>query len=323
MGVDVAVIGAAGVDTLVYLPDREWDPSRDSTMVHTVDAVGQAGAFTARGFARLGWRTGFVGVLGDDWAGAAVRTAFEHDGVQIVAESLDPEGTARSVNLMTPDGRRRAFYDGRGHMTAPLPQPASVLLDHKPRLALFHLSDWCRRLLPTDRTRDMLVAVDLQDVEHPDDAYRADFVAAADVVFASAANLADPVAAAHAWLGPDDDNAGSRPRLVVVGMGARGAAAITRRAEVTVPPPPLDLPIVDTNGAGDALATGVLDWLLHRRAAGTALPELTSSELADALVQGQCLARWTSQISGSDGLATRADLAVMLSQLGAEPQSVD
>lgn len=65
MRCDVVVVGTAGVDTLMYLPDEH------------------------HGFAR--------------------------DGVAIAAEALDPAGTARSVNLTTPDGRRRAFYDGRGH----------------------------------------------------------------------------------------------------------------------------------------------------------------------------------------------------------------
>ena len=312
MELDVVVVGAAGVDTLVYLPEGDWDPNQDSTMVHTVDTVGQAGAFTARGFARLGWRTGFIGVFGDDWAGEAVRSAFDRDGVGIVAESLDPQGTARSVNLMSPDGRRRAFYDGRGHMAAPVPPSAAAAWANGPRLAMFHLSDWCRHLLPRERLDGLLVASDLQDVHDPDDAYRADFVAGSDVLFASTAHLDDPPTAARLWFGKRDETRGIGPRLVVFGMGARGAMAVTRRAIVAVPPPRLDLPVVDTNGAGDGLATGVLDWLLNRQARAADLDSLTRSDLTEALGYGQCLARWTSHISGSDGLATRADLTGML-----------
>ena len=101
---DVVVVGAAGVDTLVRLPDPCPDLNRDSTMVSVLDTVGQAGAFTARGFARLGWRTGFIGALGDDWAGDAVRSAFARDGVELAAVVPDPQGTARSVNLMGEGG---------------------------------------------------------------------------------------------------------------------------------------------------------------------------------------------------------------------------
>ena len=89
----------------------------------------------------------------------------------------------------------------------------------------------------------------------------ADFVACADYLFASAAHIADPVAAATAWF------AAGPAQLVVLGMGPRGAMLVRRNADgapevLQQPPPPsVELPIVDTTGAGDALATGVLDGL--------------------------------------------------------------
>ncbi len=91
----------------------------------------------------------------------------------------DPHGTARSVNLMTPDGRRRAFYDGRGHLTQVVPDGLVPLALQDVPLAHVHLANWARgTLLPSIGT----IAVDLQDVRDIDDEYRADFVAAADIV---------------------------------------------------------------------------------------------------------------------------------------------
>lgn len=309
MGYDVVVVGAAGVDTLVYVPDDVPDMSRDSTMVHTVDTVGQAGGFTARGFARLGWATAFTGALGDDWAADMVRAAFAADGVVMAAEVLDPAGTARSVNLMTPDGRRRAFYDGRGHAQVPAP-PGAYRLVAEARLTLFHLSDWCRQLLPAAQRGAAVVATDLQDVHDLDDPYRADFIAASDVVFVSGAHLGDPAVAADRLLARG-------PEVVVVGLGDRGALAVSRAGAVLAPPPDLPLPVVDTNGAGDGLAVGFLHTAVLGRPEGAgSVAGMSTDAMALALLAGQCAARWTCARSGGDGLATRADLARLCAMAG-------
>lgn len=308
MPFDVVVVGAAGVDTLVYVPDAVPDMSRDSTMADVADRVGQAGAFTARGFARLGWRTGFVGVFGDDWAGQAVRSAFARDGVEIAAESIDPAGTARSVNLMTPDGRRRAFYDGRGHMSVAVPDAAHAF--RGTRLALFHLSDWCRQLLPPAMASGALVATDLQDVADVDDPYRADFVAASDVVFLSAANVADPLAAARQILARG-------PAVVVMGRGSDGALAVTGTCVVEAAPPTLDLPVVDTNGAGDGLAVGFLHaWALSGGAELGAGRADDRAQLGAALLAGQCAARVTCARVGGDDLVTEPELRALTRGVG-------
>ena len=144
------------------------------------------------------------------------------------------------------------------------------------------------------RTARVPVAVDLQDVRDPADPYRADFIAAADYLFASAAHLEDPLAAAESWF------AAGPATLVVFGMGARGAMLVQRSDNgpavvLRAPPAALDLPIVDTTGAGDSLATGFLDGLLF-----TGLP------IADALHRGQVLARLVSSDLGGNAPFDRA-----------------
>ena len=314
MGFDVVVVGAAGVDTLVYLPVGEPDWARDSTMVDTVDTVGQAGAFSARGVARLGWRTGFIGAFGDDWAAAMVRSAFAVDGVTIAAEVLDPAGTARSVNLMTADGRRRAFYDGRGHDQVAAPDPGSAFTGT--RLVVFHLSDWCRRLLPAARAAGCVIAVDLQDLDRVDDPYRRDFIAAADVVFFSGAHIVDPASCAR-------DLLARGPSVAVAGLGAAGAMVAWRASDgefaqpIAVPAPELDLPIIDSNGAGDALAVGTLhELVLLAPPAGSYTPEHMAAAMTSAVLSGQCAARWTCMRSGGDQLLTRADLKLLRTSIG-------
>lgn len=281
------VVGNAGLDTLVFIDSDSVDLSMDSQFTRNIDVVGQAGAYSSRGFARLGRRTRFLGALADDAAGRMVREALEGDGVDISAVFEDPAGTARSVNLIPRDGSRRAFYDGRGHMTLEPPMTAAAAAVAGARLIHVHLANWARLVLPLSQrvAPDAVVSVDLQDVREVTDPYRADFVAAADVLFLSAANLADPVGAAEALL-----ERSGRAGIAVVGLGREGALTVTPLGREHHPIPDLDLPVVDTNGAGDGLATGFLDAYA-----------LDGTTVAEAVLRGQLAARWTcAQVGGGD-----------------------
>ena len=114
---EVIVVGNVGIDTNVYLPGADIDFSVESNFTHNVDYVGQAGGYASRGFAQLGHKTAFLGYVGDDFSGRFIRQEFERDGIDTRGLFIDPAGTSRSVNFMYQDGRRKNFYDGKGHMT--------------------------------------------------------------------------------------------------------------------------------------------------------------------------------------------------------------
>jgi len=289
---DVVVIGNVGIDTNVYPYGDEVDWSVEANFTRNLDCVGQAGGYASRGYARLGRRTAFLGYVGDDFSGRFIREELAGDGIDLSAVFVDPAGTSRSVNFMYRDGRRKNFYDGGSHMTlSPDPDRCRQLLA-RARLAHFHLPNWARRLLPVARELGLVVACDLQDVVSLPDAYRQDFIDAGDVLFFSAVNHADPTPLIQAL------RAGRPERLVVAGMGARGCALGAGDGVRFFPPASLDVPVVDTNGAGDALAVGFLDaW---------ALQGLSSEE---AVRRGQIAARFTCGIrSSSAALITRAEL---------------
>ena len=54
---EVVVVGNVGVDTNVYLPGVDIDFSVESNFTQNIDYVGQAGGYSARGFAQLGRKT--------------------------------------------------------------------------------------------------------------------------------------------------------------------------------------------------------------------------------------------------------------------------
>ena len=291
----ITVVGNPGLDTLVVLAEDHPDLEADGHFVRNVDTVGHAAAFTARACARLGHTTRILGSTGADVIGGLVRGVLAADGVDTSLLFDDPAGTARSVNFVRPDGRRTFFYDGGSHMTLKPPQASVEAALSGTDLVLASLPNWARDVVARARSLGLPVAVDLQDVRDPADPYRADFIAAADYLFASAAHLDDPVAAAVAWF------AAGPASMVVFGMGARGAMLVQRGGGGPIvtaqPPPELDLPIVDTTGAGDSLATGFLDGLLFAGLSAT-----------DALHRGQVLARIVASDLGGAAPYDRARL---------------
>ncbi len=279
---DVAVIGNVGIDTNVYLrgTDINWDV--EANFADNVDYVGQAGGYTSRGFAQLRRTTAFIGYVGDDPHGQIVCDAFARDGIDTTALFIDPAGTSRSVNIMYSDGRRKSFYDGKSHMQL---QPdlavCSEVLARTP-LALFHLPNWARHLLPIAKQHGVTIACDLQDVVAIDDPYRQDFIAHADIVFCSAANHGDPTDLIAMLLHAHPQ------QIVIAGMGARGCALGTRDGVTFLPAVEGDAPIIDTNGAGDGLAVGFLTSYV-----------LDGYKLGDALQRGQIVARHTCTLKGT------------------------
>ncbi|MFP4364197.1 MAG: carbohydrate kinase family protein [Spirochaetia bacterium] len=252
MGFDAAVIGNAGIDTNVYLYGNEIDFSVEANFSRNIDYIGQAGGYSARGFASLGLRTAFIGALGKDWQGKWIRETFEKEGIDLSAVFSDPAGTARSINFMYPDGRRKNFYDGKSHMEIHPDLSASKHVLNSAQLAVFHIPNWARELLPYAKEHCSIVAVDLQDIVSVDDEYRRDFIDSADILFFSAANHNSPEPIIRkVWEKAPE-------KLLVAGMGSRGVCLGVSGEITYFPAVESDFPIIDTNGAGDSLAAGFL-----------------------------------------------------------------
>lgn len=294
---DVVVVGNVGIDTNVYLYGEDIDWSVEGNFSENIDYIGQAGGYTSRMYAALGYRTAFVGHVGADVNGRFIRDTFAQDGIDTTALGTDPTGTARSVNIMYRDGRRKNFYDGKGHMQLEPDWKASRRVLAGAKLAHFHLPNWARHLLPVARELGVTIACDIQDVVDVDDAYRREFVEFADVVFFSAVNYDDPTPLMTTFR---QRNANA---IMVVGMGARGCALGTPDGIQFFPPVTMAAAVVDSNGAGDGLASGFLSGYV-----------LDGLPLDAAVQRGQLLARTTCTLRATtDMLPTKAALMQMAS----------
>jgi sugar/nucleoside kinase (ribokinase family) len=289
MASQVIVIGAAGIDTNIYLHGRDVDFAVESNFSENIDYVGQAGGYSARGYAQLGYAAAFIGYIGNDANGTFIQDEFKKDGIDSLFFT-DPAGTQRSVNLMYADGRRKNFYDGKSSMSSmPDIERCRDRIKHA-KLCHFSIVNWSRTLLRVAREEGCIIASDLQDVADPDDIYRRDYIEQSDVIFFSAANHADPEPLMRKFM--------TGNKLVICGMGKQGCALGAEGNIRYFPALNIDAPVIDTNGAGDGLAVGFLSSYF-----------LENHSLLESITRGQMVARYTCALKAStSALITRRQL---------------
>jgi acarbose 7IV-phosphotransferase len=284
----IVVFGGASWNTIIHVD--AFPPPAPATLraLNWHETVGSSGAGKALNLAQLGVAVTLHTVIGDDEPGGRVRNALTAGGADFVALP-DPRGTSRHINIMDTGGQRISLL-------APLNGDAALDLDEvEPLIAgadvvLLEIVDHARRLIPLTRRHRKPVWTDLHSYDGAR-AYERDFIEAADVVFLSGDQIGDP----RPFM---ERTVAGGARLVVCTLAEAGAIALAgdRWHEVPSEPAPA---VVDTNGAGDAFAAGVLFGELRgvhlpialrmgARAAALAVgsPDLASSELsADRLLQ--------------------------------------
>lgn len=264
---DAVVVGAAGIDTNIYLHGDEINFEVEANFSQNRDYVGQAGGYSARLFAQLGKKTAFIGAVGDDFTGRFVNEELQSDGIDTDGIFIDSQGTKRSINFMYNNGQRKNFYDGKGSMEIKPDIDKARKIFSQSKLAHFSIVDWARHLLPIAKEEGVIISCDLQDIVRVDDEYRQDFIDYADVLFFSAVNFPDPSSMIEHFLFNHPD------RIVICGRGVGGCVLgisvkettpdgreiINTRSDIQFfPIPKMDTPVIDTNGAGDSLAAGFL-----------------------------------------------------------------
>ena len=293
------VAGGVGIDTIVRVPSLPLAMADSIHVPPVIDYVAHTGNGVALGLLALGHRPLLLDYIGEDPQAELVLARYRERGLEfdyLVHES----GTRRSVNLVGPDGRRLSLYDGRHPDT--LRMPRAFYLPRMREAEHVHLSivPWARELIDDAQALGLPVSTDLHDWDGRNPYYH-DFAWRSDLVFLSSAVLGEGVFEVMRAILRE-----GRAQVVVATAGAQGSYALERGSiEVRhTAAARLDLPVVDSNGAGDAFSSAFLhawcagqpiDACMRAGAVsgafacafhGTAERSLTQAELARYLANG-------------------------------------
>lgn len=263
---DILVVGGAGIDTIVRVPDLRL-PVTDSVHVPPIiDYVAHTGNGVALASHALGLRCKFIDFIGDDAQGAAILQRYQEAKLDF-SHLVEPSGTRRSVNLVDPQGRRLSLYDGRH--PDDLRMPANFYLPYlgPARHAHFSIMAWVAHLYDDALASGTTVSTDLHDWDGVNPHHRV-FALRSDLVFLSTAALGerrDEVMRAIVAQG--------RAQAVIAMAGGDGAYLLERGSDTIrhFPCTDLGLPVVDTNGAGDSFVAAFLQAWLAGESVDTAM----------------------------------------------------
>ncbi|MCD5345368.1 carbohydrate kinase family protein [Agromyces sp. H3Y2-19a] len=262
MTANVFIAGPASWNRIVLL-DRLPEPVPHMQFALSEhETVGGTSAGKALGLAGLGRRPAFYTLIGADADGARVSAALQAAGVELI---VGPTGaTERHLNLMTPAGERVSLYlSSPGEASAESRQATEASVSQAMADAaaiVLDLAPEAGRLIPAARATGRPIWTDIHDYDGRA-AFHRPFIEAADAVFMNADGIGDPVPFLRTLI----DGGAS---IAVCTLGAEGAVALDAAGrEHRVDAAPVD--VLDTNGAGDAFMSGVLDATLD----GAELPE--------------------------------------------------
>jgi sugar/nucleoside kinase (ribokinase family) len=260
----VVVVGDVATDVVVVLMGGPAPGSDRPAAIRT--RGGGAGGNVAFHLAGLGVPVSLAGCVGDDAAATGLLAELEAAGVGMAVRTVAGAATGTVVSLVEPGGQRSMLADRGANLAL---QPADVpslapgghlhlsgytLLDPGPRAAGL-------AALAAAAAAGCTVSVDPASTSpltrYGVDRWLAD-TASATVLFPNAdearllTGCADVADAARTLAG--------RHAIVAVSLGADGALWASGDALVHRPAHPTD--VVDTTGAGDAFAAGLLAaWL--------------------------------------------------------------
>ncbi len=264
----------------------------------TVSGVGYN---IARALVTLGDEVQLLSMVGTDLLGELVQQELSRSGVGIQDVLAVLPETAQSVILYDPQGQRQIHVDLKDVQERPFPPERFAAALAECELAVLCNVNWNRPFLAKARQAGKLIATDVHTIGDLEDAYNADFMAAAHILFMSNEQLP---CAPEEWARRVQSRYGTP--IIVIGLGSEGAllalqgdGALVRVSAVYT------RPVVNTIGAGDALFSAFLHAYLRNKdpyaaletavvfasykigTAGAAKGFLTEAELAEWVQQVQ------------------------------------
>ncbi|MCB0043993.1 MAG: carbohydrate kinase family protein [Caldilineaceae bacterium] len=257
----ILVCGHTNLETTLRIDGfpLDYTPVRYAFDAISSTAAG-VGFNVAKALHTLGNEVRLASIVGPDVAGARIRAAAVTAGLDASGIVDATDATAQSVILYDGAGRRQIHTDLKQVQDAHYPRDRFTRSMQGCRAAALCNINYSRPLLAPAKEAGLLIATDVHTISELDDAYNADFMAAAHILFMSGERLPVPP---EAWA--DAVMARYAPHILVIGLGGNGALLATEE-EIVRTPAVAPASVVSTVGAGDAL----FSCFLHAYLAGYA-----------------------------------------------------
>lgn len=302
---DVVGLGECSLDIVYPLRGRLAELVGKKGATRAVQTLGGGQVATALcAVRRLGWRSGFLGAVGDDAAGSAVLAGLRDDDV-CTTEALVIGGAAtRSALILIDDDGERTVIEHRDaalKLPADYPKAAVLAAARVVHLDGTYLSASLRAARAA-REAGAVVSIDLDVPAHE----TAELLELADLCVL-------PIDFVKAFTGETELARGAQhiaektSGQVIVTLGAAGCVALCAGGnllhQAALRPPGA---IVDTTACGDTFRAALIAWLLSRSTTMDDRRRDSLRELKDALRFAAAAAALKCQGPGRSGCPGRA-----------------
>lgn len=250
----IAVIGGTTYDHIVYLPQLPQPVPQTIHQAAFNEAVGSTGSGKALALTKLGMSNVLYSVIGDDEFGNKIRTYLDEQKVNTFFD-IDPAGTERHINIMDAQGGRISMFVTQSSEVVPHDIAAIEKMLEQSTVIVLNIIGYCRYLVPSVKKFNKPVWTDLHDYDGSNP-YHQDFIEAAHYIHLSSDNLPG-----YRTVMQELINSGKE--LVICTHGKEGATLLTRSGEWLEQSAIKNMPVVDSNGAGDSFFSGFLYAYLH------------------------------------------------------------
>lgn len=248
---DIIAVGCVAMDYYLFLDTLPWQDEKVRARSANFLPGGTMGNF-ACATARLGAKTGFIGIVGDDLWGNFLIKDFKESGVDtsyVIKRS--GQNTPLTILILDEEGKRT-------NILPPFPSLQCDDIDQeyisKPKILHTHLFDFkVFKYCAEARKNNAILSVDMElhrVKQIPSDELKR-IISLSDLLFLNQETLA--------WIAPFRDVEAAAhslrkegPKAVVITLGEKGSFAVTSSESIRVAP--FHVKAVDATGAGDAFA---------------------------------------------------------------------
>lgn len=195
-----------------------------------------------------------VTMTGWDFGGDYIQSEVEKSGVDAGYIKRTLETTSNSVVLYAPDGKRQIYCDLKDIQDKQYNFEETIYNDCD-IVAACNIN-YNRELLSKAKASGKIIATDVHVLSDIDDAYNADFMEAANILFLSDENIEGDYKEFLTSIENKYHN-----DIIVLGMGKNGALMYVKEEDEFFELPAVNVnTVVNTVGAGDALFSGFIHY---------------------------------------------------------------